>query len=366
MKVYSAQIVRFMQTIQIKIKYILTHEVRALVRGNRFVLPERKGYSYPISVHMFQKKHVLAYFEPEWFALGFHRQLLYAKQEVLESILRHELAHYIAFIEYGPYIQAHGWEFIAICERYGWKGDVTKASLCAEQIDQVVTMNNDAAIVRKVHKLLALTTSANRYEAELAFVKAQQLLLSHTISLREEMAVDDAEYVCLSVLCYPRYCAKLQAIMHILETFFVNVIYSSGERSVIVEVSGKLANVQVAEYIAIVLDRKLDELWELTRKEQKHLRGLRAKNSFYSGVAQGYLQRIQALERTEQETKALMLVDKELLHCKEMIYPRLNRGGRSSRGCDMHAFLMGSKMGKELQLRAALEKNAQKQLFLLE
>ena len=51
---------------------------------------------------------MLGYFDPNFYELGFHECLMHSSREQLQDIIRHELAHYMTFIEYGAGIQQHG------------------------------------------------------------------------------------------------------------------------------------------------------------------------------------------------------------------------------------------------------------------
>jgi predicted SprT family Zn-dependent metalloprotease len=52
---------------------------------------------------------MLGYFDPNFYELGFHECLMHSNRELLQNIIKHELAHYITFINYGDTVEPHTW-----------------------------------------------------------------------------------------------------------------------------------------------------------------------------------------------------------------------------------------------------------------
>ena len=124
-------------------------------------------------------RSALGYFDSEFYELGFHEGLMRSSKEQLRNVIRHELAHYINFITCGDL--SHSAEFRALCQGLGWGEEVFRAT---GTFDQGQSEGKKSNVLRKVQKLMALSTSSNKNEAEQAMIKSQQLLLKHNIESR--------------------------------------------------------------------------------------------------------------------------------------------------------------------------------------
>jgi hypothetical protein len=358
MIVYSKKIVQFIAEIKKTIKTILAKEVGLKVGQNRF-LDWRQRSSYPINVVIYNNKRMLGYFDSNFYELGFHESLMHKQQ--LHNIIRHELAHYLTFILHGDTIQPHGPEFRAFCEKMGWSEEVYRATICLEE-GQPTSPVEESAILRKVQKLMALSTSSNEHEAREAMIKSQQLLLKHNL---EAQSIDDDEKVFLKrIMKQKRESAKMRAIGKILETFFVSIVFSRGKEFTYLEILGDPVNVEIAEYVAAVLERELENLWDQA-KRQAHLKGQSAKNSFFLGIAKGYCNKIQALKReyNTEVTSALIVLQNKLTQAQAMAYPHLSMARRGGSLCQASA-LLGERMGKELNINPALNRTSKSGLLI--
>lgn len=343
--IYSKKIFFFIEELKKAVRDILSKEVGLKVTTNRFLSLDRL-YTYPIKVVIFNHKNILGYFESDFMELGFHQRLMYAPKHQLHDIIRHEIAHYLAFIEFGPDVQSHGIEFKSVCNRYNWGKDVSLSSCCIEEVSNLERLE-ESAVLRKIQKLMALSSSHNAHEAELAMVKSQELLAKH--NLESAYIGAESEMVTLRRLMKrKREDAKMRAIAKILETFFVSIVYSRGGGFIYLEVLGETINVEIAEYVAAFLDQEFERLWKQTA-----LKGAVAKNSFFLGLAKGYCGEIAALKQS-YDKNALMVIEKKLAHMKDQVYPRLSRTTSSAKHCSASSAL-GESMGRNLSINQALK-----------
>lgn len=354
MFVYSKAIIRFSQEVkQIAIR-ILSKEVGLRCTPSRFF--DRKGStSYPLQIVIYNNRPMLGYFDAAFYELGFHERLMHCNKETLFNIVRHELAHYMTFINHGSGLPPHSAEFKQFCKRMGWGEEVSAASIALETEES----DEDSAVLRKVKKLMALGQSSHPHEAELAVLKSQQLLLKH--HLDESRLESDEKVFMQRVLKQKRESAKLRAIGSILRTFFVDIVYHRGSDGYVhLEVFGEMVNLKIASYVAFVLENELERLWLFAQKTSK-LKGKTAKNSFFLGVTKGYCQKVNAFqkEHTSSHTQALLVIEKKLVIAKELIYPRLFSKKVSGNYCP-HSSLLGEKAGKNLQISTAIEQSAKR------
>lgn len=356
MIIYDSTTLAFIRKSEATLREIL-QEIGITPRRSKFLW---KNYLYPIHVVVFQGKE-WGHFNAPYMQIGLNQKLIYlAKDSVIRDILRHELAHYLTYIQHGN-VGSHGAEFNAVCLQYGFPKSVSEATMNLEEAN--LSKEGDLhseKIITKIKKLLMLAESSNVHEAELATLKANQLLLRHNI----ENLSDKEEPIYLDrLLVQKRKDQKMVAIYEILKHFIVRPVFSFGKDVCSLEVSGSFTNVTLAKYVAEFLSRELDFLWESAKKEHS-LQGLRAKNSFFIGVAQGFDQKMKGVKSSfsTEEQKALVVVEKNLNQNVEMIYRRLSQS-HSGAGVDGAAHAVGTEKGRNLNIRQGVTGQG-KNLFL--
>lgn len=359
MIIYDQTSIAFIQRTEELLKEILSL-LNFEVRIKRFVF---KKHLFPISVVVYEGGSDLGHFNPTYYQIALNRKLIYqAKDSVLRDILKHELAHYLTFLEYGA-VQAHGPEFRETCQRYGFPDEIAFASMNLEHANLSKEGDIDSErILEKVKKLLQLAQSSNPHEAELATVKANALLLRHNLD-HMNLNNDDEPVYLDRVLVQKRKDAKISAIYDMLRHFIVKTVISYGKNSCCLEVSGSLTNVKLAVYVGNFLDKEFEHLWALAKREHG-LQGLRAKNSFFLGIAKGFDEKMKESKEnlSASDRKSLMVVEKDLTEKTKMIYRRLSFT-RTNNDIDSHAGAVGIQSGKNLSIRPGVE-GSSKKLYL--
>lgn len=362
MIVFSKTLFSFAQRLEKLLKEILQNETSLIVRTSRF---EFKGYLYPIHVVTFESSSKLGYFDPANYQIGINKNLLTeVKTKTLKDILRHELAHYLAYIEFGEEALNHGEFFKLICQRYNWESEVSKASMNPSEEYQRLEGDLEAEkVYQKVKNLFKLATSSNRHEAELATLKANQLLIKYNLSNMGILEDDESLFYVHRLMIQKKKNAKLSAIYDIIKHFMVKPVLSYTKNDVALEISGTKTNIELAEYVVNFLDRELDHLWKSELKNSPHLKGLRNKNAFFYGIAGGYNEKMQAVKESFQsESKELIHLQNVLDEKMKFFYRRLGStsSGTSHKG---EAFQKGNLAGKNLTIHQGI-KNNQKTLLL--
>ena len=352
MKVYSETIFSFIQKSNKMLKDILEKETNFNVRRSRF---EYKGYLYPIDVIIFEGD-MLGYFDPGHYQIGLNKYLIHqAKDNLIKDILRHELAHYITHLFYGAGVKAHGEEFKHVCNLFNFPDEVKKASMDFQMANQEMKSFHSEKILNKVKNLLKLAESSNAHEAELATLKANQLLIKHNLEFSEINY--DQEFFVKKLLERKRKDAKLACIYDILKHFMVRPILSYGKNNVCIEVTGTRTNIELAVYISGFLNKELDRLWDNFKSEHK-LKGLKAKNSFFYGLANGYNEKMNKVEYSQNDKNALVKINNQLDEKVNRIYRRLSHA--SSNGSrDNKSFGLGQKAGKNLNINQGVKNNSE-------
>lgn len=359
MFIYDQTSLVFIQRAEEIVREILT-SLSFEVKLKRFIF---KRHLYPINVVVFEGNKELAHFNSSYYQIALNRSLIYqAKDAVLRDILKHELAHYLTFLEYGL-VQAHGFEFKETCRKYAFPNEVALSTMNLEDANlcKVGDLESEK-ILEKVKKLLQLAQSSNSHESELATIKANALLLRHNLD-RLNLKEDEAPIYLERVLLQKRKDAKIAAIYDMLRHFIVKPVISYGKDACCIEVSGTLTNVKLAVYVASFLDQEFEHLWNQAKKEHS-LSGLRAKNSFFLGLAKGYDQKMKQSKESlsSVDQKALVLVEKDLTLRTKMIYKSLS-SSRAGNNIDSKADSLGVKSGKSLSIRQGVESSS-KNLYL--
>jgi hypothetical protein len=348
MFIYDSTSLAFIQKSEIFLKEILS-KAGIQVRKSRF---EFNHYLYPINVVVFEGKE-WGHFNPHFLQIGLNRKLIHlAKDSVVREILQHELAHYLTHILYED-AYPHGKEFHDVCERFGFSKEVSRATLDLEEgnLSKEGDLESER-VLEKVKKLLSLAQSSNAHEAELATIKANDLLLRHNLDYlknREEKIYMER------FLMQKRKDSKISAIYSILKHFIVKTVIAQGRNTCCLEVSGHKTNVKLAGYVSGFLDKELDHLWEEAKRTYQ-LQGVKAKNSFFLGIASGYNEKMKMTKKNYSETDrmALIVVEKKLDLDTKMIYQRLGHS-RSGHQSDPMASHLGHKKGMSLSIRNAVE-----------
>lgn len=362
MFVYSKKIIRFVHEIKHIIREVLSQEIGLKISQDRFY-DRRQQSSYVIKVVVYDNRGMLGYFDPTFYELGFHECLMYSSREQLRTVIRHELAHYITFINHGKTEHAHSPEFRTFCLKMGWGEEVYAATFRLDGWHED-SHRGEKGVLRKIQKLLALATSSNTHEAECAMIKSQQLLLKYNLESTYIGGDDEEKLFIKRLFKQKKVSAKMHAIAAIVGTFFVSIIYKRAEDGVYFEIVGNAVNVEIAEYVVAVLQHELEALWEKARLTAC-LKGTVAKNSFFRGLAKGYCDKIEALQKgyTHDVSKALMVMENKLTEAKSLLYPHLSSTRSSASHCHESSFV-GEQMGKKLTIHPSISK-AQGSSFVL-
>lgn len=303
------------------------------------------------------------------------RKLLQGRRwPALVHVLTHEAAHQLADEAYGAHGRretAHGPSFRRACAALG--------------IDHAATLDEEALlssespesdVARKIRKLLALTASPNRHEAEAALAKAQYLALKYNVELAATGAAPGAGAATLR----PDYAFRLfgqpkkrfpaytwAAASLVCDHYFVQYICRGwddraellgGGRFQIIELYGRPDNLDLAEYVLDFLLAQGEREWTAFRKARKAAgerlpRG--ARNAFVQGMVEGFRGRLTAERARLAQTHALVWQGDPAL---DAYYRERNPHVRTfRRGFVDHtgARAAGEAVGRELSINPAVK-----------
>jgi hypothetical protein len=242
--------------------------------------------------------------------------------EVVE-VLKHELAHQFVDEVLGVRDEPpHGPTFQRLCARCGID------ARASGRPDASGADPRTARLIEKVRRLLALGSSPNQHEAELAMRRAHELMLEHEIAL----CGAERRYV-FRQIGQPQQ-RKSRAERHIAgllaEHFFVQGVWTSvytahlGRRERILEICGTEENVDMAAYVHAFLLDTARRLWAEARRRNSAL-GPGDRAAFMAGVIAGFRDKLDQARAEQQGTGLVWVGDAALEDYYHLRHPRLRR-----------------------------------------
>ena len=366
---YSRTSQSFIHRLTIYVRDILASEMGITVRRTRF---EHRNYLWPIHIACFEDPKILGYFDVESLLVGVNRTLMVgAGEDFLKNLLRHELAHYICYIQHGRDVPDHGKEYRHICQEYGWGKSVFGAKVDKKDIALSLVPNRDEErILSKIKKLMALGSSCNQHESDAATVKANELLVKYNLERASlgSLPDEDEEVFYGGVAAKAkRKNATLHALATILQNFLVRPVFSRKEKHCALEVVGTRLNVELAIYVAHFLQHEFERLWKKAKKENPRLKGTVAKNSFIGGMAKGLEQKLKRAAPPRPSAApnyGMAQIECSLERAVAMAYPNLNTAVTHGKHCPQGAAL-GEQAGKTISIRPGLKQEKKGETVLL-
>lgn len=244
-------------------------------------------------------------------------------------VLKHEAAHYVVDKAWhmGD-LNSHGEAFKKACGIFGI--DPSSCMNVKHLLEADTTAEAREVVVSKIRKIMAMTESSERGEAENALRKAQELMLKHNITSLEDRENEDYVFRPVGPIM-GRIPMGVRILANVMKDFyFVNNIwkYFEGEKRYY-EFFGAKENVDLAEYIFECLLRQGENLWKEYTNEirAKHgrVRGVVSKARFFTGLYTGYRSKLQEQRKVREEqhaSNALVWVGDPLMdEIYKMSYP---------------------------------------------
>ncbi len=307
------------------------------------------------------------------------------------QILKHEMAHQICSEIFRRNDCGHGPLFLKACDMLGLAapfrhaaGDLPHSGTTDPSVNQQTEKGRQ--FIRRIGKLLALAGSKNEHEAALAMEKAGQLMARHNLQQLQEDT--QAEFTFLIINCRSKrlelWQRKICAIL--LRFFYVKVVTASlydplqDSHHKTIELFGRQENVAIADYCYAFLAGKLAALWQENRIRIGG-KGIRARNSYYLGLLQGFYDKLLAQEasatrplvkkkRVERPATSSLAVliqaeERELDRFVTMRFPRLRRRSGSGAMIYRETYERGRTDGGQIVLHKGVAKQGSEQGLLL-
>ena len=282
------------------------------------------------------------------------------------EVLKHEMAH--QFVDEALGIRertAHGPEFRRVCQERGF--DPGPKGVPRNSSDQHAP--EQARVLERVAKLLALAESSNVHEAEAAMNAAQRLMLKYNL---EHVTRDGPrDYVFRHLGVPTGRVSESERLVAVILTdhFFVQSIWVpvwrplAGKRGSVLEICGSLENVEMAEYVHSFLSHTAEQLWS----DHKRLSGTRRnseRRTFLAGVMSGFRERLAAEKRRAHAAGLIWVGDGDLDRYFRQRHPHVRwaRYGGSRRS---ETYARGREAGQRIVLHRGVHSGPTGQRALL-
>jgi hypothetical protein len=344
----------------------IAHILAALHREHHEISTTyRLGLSTPI--FSIEKTHLFwAKWQPYLRLIVFNKELFETYPwPVVVEILKHEMVH--QFVDErlgGGDGKAHGELFQKKAQEIALAPWAKRASIYG---DIFAGQSEESPILRKIKKLMALSTSDNIHESMAAMEKVKELSHAHHLENYSEIP----EYDTLTIEYKT---SRLQAHIYqigrlLMDHFHVRNIYvpvfvpEANESYMALTMIGKNSHLQIAEYLHGFLCRELPKLW----KQQTDYKGMRAKNSYYAGILAGFESQLKkSTKPLSKEEKGLMVKeDQRLQDFFGRRFPSTRKLSHGSRLINKDSYLSGQEEGLNLKWHAGLKKGSEDQPIYL-
>ncbi|EQC43729.1 DUF2786 domain-containing protein [Bacteriovorax sp. Seq25_V] len=362
MFIYSSTTETFLKKVKALAKEILANEVSLPYSGKRLLY--NRTY-YPLHFVCFEHEKILGFYDPTIYQIALNKNLMFKiDDEIIKNVLRHEVAHFLCHIFHGDDVKTHGIEFREVFKRYGWDPNFSKSKIMLEEV--IPEREKDQKILEKINKLLKLSNSSNEHEANLATIKANDLIAKHnleSIVQCDEHTKDTEETYVIRVASFTRKNALHDGLYEVLQSFQVYPIFNQGRGGGYLEVVGSRVNVTVAEYMANYLSLSIESIWKNLKKENSKLKGIVAKNSFTRAFCSTISKNLKEHIYQTARSKELTLTKNELTIHVNRVYPKVRASYTSAKKTDAMASNIGRALGEKFQFKKGLNRGSSPKLL---
>lgn len=268
------------------------------------------------------KKNYLGSYHAKDNTIQLSEKLLTKKQEFIDQVLLHELAHHFQRCKYGDQGHSHGAGFKEMCGYLGIKAEANQSEV--EYDTESVSSQKEDKILRQVEKLFALGDSPNEEEARSAIAKANELLQKYNL---EFVGKDTDTIVQKTVYSGKTKASIISAISHLCQELFnVHPVWGRFGNPISLEFNGTEENVEVASYVFEFVEREVERFYKRARKEHG-LKGRTAKINYIEALLSEYVKNAKA---TNEKPEAEMTVEEKdfkqsLVKSSREEYRRVNK-----------------------------------------
>ena len=293
----------------------------------------------------------------------------------VREVLHHEMAHQLADrIKAGGNETAHGPAFQEACLLLRANPKASGSYLpLKDRYFQNRISGNDRILIR-IRKLMALSQSGNKHEAESAMIKAHDLMTRYNVDLiRRDKSRDFVSvFVGQPALRHTRdvyHLANLLTDFYFVQGMWVSTWVASREKmGRVLEITGTPENIVTAEYVYYFVKNHINTQWSRYNKEKNLTR--HRKTDFASGIIEGFRGRLESRPAAVSESRAagqiVKIIDPRLASHVRYRYPHTRTYHSTVSSQDERVLEDGRKIGRKLVISRGITKNSKTGRPLLE
>jgi len=320
-------------------------------------------------------KHAWAMWDNSRKMIVISRRLVFeCSWKSVREVLLHEIAHQFTDEVLGGDHVPHGSVFKQACEILNADPSASGAVPSVyERLSEDEQTGNDRIMMR-VRKLLSMAQSNSRNEAEIAMAKAHDYIARFNI---DSILSEQRRSYCSLCLGNParRQPREGYAISALLrDYYFVETVYipmfvlESSSMGKVLEISGAIENVKMADYVHGFMTRVIDEQWGAYKNGKRT--GRSQKTDFALGLIKGFREKLDVSQRKSEafDVKSAALIKTEDARLRVYIrqrYASLRGISRRGRGVDADAHDAGFKAGLETILHKPVESRSGRSIHQL-
>jgi len=293
----------------------------------------------------------------------------------VREVLHHEMAHQLTDkLEPNRQDGSHGSIFKKACRllranpRASGDYPPLKDRYAANQL------SDDDRILLRIRKLMALSESRNKHEAEAAMIKAYELMARYNIDLIEQDRNRDfvSIFVGQPALRHTRDAYFLSSLL--VDFYFVQGIWVSAwvadreKMGRVLEITGTPENILSAEYVYDFVKNHINLEWSRYNKNKKL--SLHRKTDFATGIIEGFRNRLetrQAGVAADNDVKAIIKIeDPQLRDHIKYRYPNTRMYQSDISNQDENVLEDGRKIGREMVISRGITEKAGNRRKLIE
>ena len=303
-----------------------------------------------------------------------HKLVMNYPWMTVREVLRHEMAHQVADEVLGGADHPHGAPFQEACRLLNADPRAVGDYPSLYETGNTTGLDDNDRILLRVKKLLALSESSNRHEAELAMTKVHETIARYNIDLLSAHTARQYYSLCLGEP-QVRQSAADYALSRLLQDFyFVEAVwigayvFGRARMGRILEISGTTENVKMAGYVYDFLKRVIGDQWQVFRKGRAVTSGRMV--DFALGLLSGFSEKLKTRDgELEKDSPAMVALmkrdDAQLAAYMRARHPRLRKTSGSGRCIDEQVHRAGQAVGRKTILAKPIEHGTARRSFLL-
>lgn len=276
----------------------------------------------------------------------------------VREVLIHEMAHqFVDQVFYAPFEPPHGQAFHEACRMLRAN---PKASGNYKPLHERIlsgSVDTDDKIMLRIKKLMALSESANRHEAESAMSKVHDLIAKYNIAILEKDPDRNFSSIFIGTpsLRHPReeyFIANLLQDYYFIQGIWVPAyVVDKCKMGRVLEISGTVQNIQIASYVYDFIKQYIHTKW--TEYNQSNTLNRYRRSDFAVGVIEGFRSKLtnrQIGKRLSSHSASFPVIIEDPLLKKYLSnkYPYIRRFKKKISGPHIHVFNDGRKIGKKM------------------